>query len=275
MVSWVVGAAGLAAEIQPLPPFAKILQPNEIMKVPVREGFQTLLMFPEEVRLMGGVRLTAGDKSGALYFNQSPNDKKLITVKALTSQTTDLNVVIGEHGYAFQFVPSQSPASLVRFQFSNRPEAVSLTREEVERRSKPVNQEEREFLVKLAREEAFLESQLPDAYASAQSRVCNHFSNAGGLSVKVSKVMRFSERDITILLGSVSNSTTERIQIHPKKARVRIGPRVAFKVKHLDLGRALLPPNGMTEFYAILIGTDSSFPSAVNIHNEFQIFFTN
>jgi hypothetical protein len=275
LVILIGGAVELVAKNQPLPPYAKVLQPSEIMEVPVREGFQTLLMFPEEVRLMGGERLTAGDKLGALYFNQSPNDKRLITVKALTSQTTDLNVVMGEHGYAFQFVPSQSPASLVRFQISNRPEAVSLTREEVERRSRPVNQEERDFLVKLAREEGFLESRLPDAYVSARSRVCNYLSNAGGLNVRVSKVMRFSERDVTILLGSISNHTKERVQIHPEKARVRIGPRAVFELKHLDIRGTLLLPGKQSEFSATLIGGVSGFPNVVDIENDFQLFFTN
>ena len=263
-----------AGEWKPRPPANRKLEPEKIMEIPVHRQLQTLLRFPEPVRLISGENLTPGDRAGLLQFQQAETDLKLVTVKPLSDRPVLMNTVMGEHALVFRLVPSNQPATVVNLLAPGNGRAVELTRQQVESRTRELGEEEREYLVRLAREEKFLKSVLPDIYQDAFSRTAAYASTRGNLNGRVTKIMRFPERDVTILLGTIENTGPETVGIDTGSLWIQIGPKSVFRPSHLALDTRRLGSGRKVRFNAVLVGEKGAIPKAVSVENEFRLLFS-
>lgn len=267
-------ASNLAAD--PQPPYSVALNKSEIQSIPIHTEIDTLLIFPHEVATIIGNGLTSSAEiSGSVLYQQGQENPKTIVLRHLDGKSRLLmTVMIGDDAFVFRLDPSPSPASVIHLTMPGTAQpGREITAKEATLRSRPMSEERRYELLRLARESESLREKIPQEYRGYTDRDVRFVSTRDSVTSTITHIAQFANEGVLTLSGTMENTSDQLIDTRTYSGSVRVGIRGFFPPKILMIYDNVVAPGEITRFEVLLIGDGEGKPLKISLENEFSLYF--
>lgn len=267
---------GHGALAEPQPPYSLTLNPNSIQPIPIHAEIDTLLVFPSDVEAILGNGLTTGDPvSGSVLYQQGKLKPTHIILRHLDSTSKVLmTTVIDDKAFVFRVEASETPASVIYFKDTDSrsvPKASVIDPADALVKERPISDERKNELLRLARESKQLEDKVPQEYEGFSEKQVFLTSSESELETRILRVAKFKTEDALIFSGTISNYSSKPVQLQNRLGALKVGPDKRYSPSILRAKTHLLAPNQSTTFEGLLIGNGKGKPLHLSLDNGFSL----
>jgi hypothetical protein len=262
---------------QPRAPYIETLKETAIRIIPLHSEIDTLLVFPDQVdSIIGNGLAKDGSSPGFVLFQQGAENPKTVILRHLDSKTSVLMTVMsGDQAFVFKLEPSETPATVIRFQKPGNGQAgEKIDPEQALLRSRPLSEERKTELLRLARESSSLREKLKAEYEGYSEKAVAFAFIWNGLETKISRVSRFSKDDALTFSGTITNLRDLPADLNGSQIKLRIGEKTLYPVSLLKVTKTTIPARGSVNFQGLLLGDGAGNALHPSIDNAFNLQLT-
>lgn len=256
---------------KPQAPYTLSLNKDKIQPIPLHQGVDTLLIFPEEVEaVLGNGLVSKAEMEGSVFYQQGQINPRTVILHHLDAVSKVLmTVMIADTAYVFRLEPSTEPASVIYFlRPGAKPKGKKITRVEALLRNRPISKDRKSELLRLARESKFLKDKIPQEYKGYSEKEVSYFQSKDGLKTTLTHVSRFPGDKAIVLRGTILNQSNQTVNLQNYLGKIIVGKSRFISPAKLRTNKRILAPHQTAGFEALVIG------QAFSLENEFKLQLT-
>ncbi len=261
----------------PQSPYSLHLEDDQIMSLELNLRVETLLVFPEDIRLLSGLGLTDGSVEGSVLYQMGEVPNVLHLRPLEEAFDVLMNVMIDEGVYVYRLKPSNTPATVIRMTHTleeplSMGNATLITPEMAKELVSEPMYSRQEELMRLFKEERFLRPKLPELYQNYESEIVMKEFVQKHFKFFISHVGRFADDDALLVSGYVLSSKDLETEFSLEKIGLRIGGYRNVAFTNIRPRSALLNADKSVHFTGLLIGNGKGEPGYYSLDNTFRLY---
>ena len=242
-----------------------VLNPGEIVVVPVTTDRLSMICFPSPISHLEGAYLSTEAEPPARFQVNFKPGSSYFSVRALAENVSAaVAVVWKEKTFVFELISSSHPLLTVRLVEPVAPDSVSTSRLPSSHRLLGI--------LDTAKAYSVLRAQHPAEVADVVYLPKHDRYDFGSCELLVEELFHFKTEDTLVFRLVFHNKTSRIINYRPQSFRVRVGQKTFYAA--ISDGDGVLPPMSSTPVYfAIDSAPDGSRPG-LSPQNDYSILFT-